>query len=180
MALNKRERILLNITITAIVLGANYLLIAPLVGKWKTFGGTLSTRRHELAAMTATIQREPEWHQQYDQLRQNLNKQSVSFEQTSDVLKKINEVGASSGILIQQIRPIGQPVEKDVYRELPVQCTFESTTESLVKFLYGLQTSSGFVSVEELRITPRADNNSILRCDIQIRALAAKAEATTS
>jgi Tfp pilus assembly protein PilO len=179
MALNKRERTLLTITIAAIVLGANYLLVAPLAGKWRAFGGTLTTRRHELEAINATIQREPEWRQQLDHLRENMGKQPVRFDQTSDVLKKIDDVGSTSGILIQS-KQAKQPVEKDVYRELPVQCSFESTTESLVKFLYGLQTSSGFVSVEEIRITPRADNPSILRCDIQIRALAAKQGAPTS
>ena len=179
MALNKRERILLNITITAVVLGANYLLITPLVGKWRASGVTLGARRHELASMTTTIQHEPEWHQQYDQLRKNLSNQSVRFEQMSDVLKKIDELKDSSGILMQQALP-GNAVDKDVYRELPVRCTFESTTESLVKFLYGLQTGSGFVSVEELKITPRADKPSILRCDIQIRALSGKGETPTS
>jgi len=180
MALKRRERILLNATITAIVLGLNYLLIAPLAEKWKTLGDALRVRRHQLEGMKATIQHEPEWRQQYDQLRHSFTKQSVRFEQTSDVLKKINEVGAAAGIHFQNTQPGEKPVERDVYRELPVQCTFESTTESLVKFLYGLQTGSGLMSVEELRITPRADNNSILRCNIQIRALAAKAEASTS
>jgi Tfp pilus assembly protein PilO len=179
LALNKRERTLLTITITAIVLGANYLLVAPLAGKWKSFGSTLATRRRELESRTETIKREPDWRQQLDQLRHNISEKSAQFEQTSDVLKKIDEVGGASGILIQSRRPM-QAVDRDVYRELPVQCTFESTTESLVKFLYGLQSGAGLVSVEELRITPRADNPSILRCDIQIRALASQAEAPKS
>jgi Tfp pilus assembly protein PilO len=176
MALNKRERTLLTITVSAVVLGANYLLVSPLAGKWKSFGGTLTTRRRELQAIKDTIQREPEWRQEYDHLRENVTQKTAGFGATSDVLKKIDDVGGTAGILIQSKKPM-QPVEREVYRELPVQCTFESSTESLVKFLFGLQTSSGFVSVEELRITPRADNPSILRCDIQIRALAAKAEA---
>ena len=179
MALNKRERTLLTITVSAIVLGANYLLIVPLAAKWKAFGGNLETRRREREAIKETIEREPAWQQEYAHLRQNLSQKTAGFEQTSDVLKKIDEVGATSGISIQSKSPM-QPVERDVYRELPVKCAFESTTESLVKFLHGLQTSSGFVSVEELRITPRADNPSILRCDIQIRALAGKEGAPTS
>jgi Tfp pilus assembly protein PilO len=179
MPLNKRERTLLTVTVTAIVLGVNYVLVVPLAGKWKSFGGILATRRRELDSRTETIKRSPEWRKQYDELRHNISEKSARFDQTSDVLKKIDEVGGASGILIQSRRPM-QPVDRDVYRELPVQCSFESSTESLVKFLYGLQTGAGLVSVEELRITPRADNPSILRCDIQIRALASKAEAPTS
>jgi hypothetical protein len=40
--------------------------------------------------------------------------------------------------------------------------------------LFALQTAAGFVSVEQLQITPRTENQGILRCDIQVRALAAK------
>ena len=162
------------------MLGANYLLVAPLAAKWKLFGSTLATRRRELESHTETIKREPEWRQQLDQLRHNISEKSAQFEQTSDVLKKIDEVGDASGIPPFQSRNPGPTVDRGVYRELPVKCTFESTTESLVKFLYGLQSGAGLVSVEELRITPRADNPSILRCDIQIRALASQAGAPTS
>ena len=65
-------------------------------------------------------------------------------------------------------------VEKDVYRELPVQCTFEATIDSLVKFLHGIQSGAGFMSVEQLQVAGRPDNPSILRCDIHVRALASK------
>jgi Tfp pilus assembly protein PilO len=174
MALNKRERTLLIATIAAAVVAGNYLAIAPLLRSWQSIGRKLITQRRELEGVKATIAHEPEWQQQYTALGHSL-KQSESFEQTSDVLKKIEEVGATSGILIQSRRPM-RAEDKDVYRELPVQCTFESTAESLVKFLYGLQTASGFMRVESLNVTAKPDNPSILRCDIQIRALAAKSE----
>ena len=43
-----------------------------------------------------------------------------------------------------------------------------------MRFLFELQTAAGFMSVEQLQVTPRTENQSILRCDIQVRALAAK------
>jgi hypothetical protein len=43
-----------------------------------------------------------------------------------------------------------------------------------VKFLYGVQTAAGFMTVETLAVASKADNSNILRCDIQVRALAAK------
>jgi len=64
------------------------------------------------------------------------------FAQPSDVLKKLEEVGAAAGILISSRQPL-LAVDKDNYRELPVKCRFEATTESLVKFLYGLQRVPG-------------------------------------
>ena len=102
-----------------------------------------------------------------------MSKQPVQFEMTSDVLKKISEIGQTTGVVIQSQRPMPAE-EKDSYRVLPVQCTFEASTEALVKFLHGLQFEAGFMSVEQLQVAGRPDNPSILRCDIHVRALASK------
>jgi Tfp pilus assembly protein PilO len=173
MALNKRERLLVAVTATFIVLGGNYLLLSPLAKKWGDLRVKTGTAHHELDSIVATLQRAPGWQKEYDQLRQSVGEKSEKFQETSDVLKKLEEEGASSGILIKERRAM--PAEdKGVYRELPVVCRFESTIESLVKFLYGLQTGSGFISVQELQVTGQPDNASILRCDIKIQVLAGK------
>src|SRR5437667_12097350 len=137
MALNKRERNLLIVTITAIVLGLNYLLVAPLFGKWQSLRGQLTTKRRELEGMQATVARAPEWRQAYERLGHDL-KSSVTFDAPSDVLKKIEEVGGSAGILIRDRRMLPTEV-KDGDREVPVQCRFEPTTQWPVKFLVGIQ-----------------------------------------
>lgn len=173
MALNKRERNLVFATTVLVVVGVNYLLVAPLWRKWQASRRELATQRREVAGMRDQIARQPQRQKEYDTLRASLGQGQERFTQTSEVLKKLEEVGAGAGILINARRPMA-PVDKGVYRELPVQCSFEANTESLVKFLYGLQTGSGFINVEQLQIFPRADNPDILRCDIQIRALATK------
>lgn len=178
MALNKRERSLLIMTITVIVVVANYLPIAPLMRHWESLTSELGNKRRELEGMNAYVHRRDEWQQQYDELRKGVN-QAGRFESTSDVMKKIEEVGTAAGVLITSRRPMAE-VDKVVYRELPVQCTFEATTDSLVKFLHSLQTESGFVRVDQLGVSPKPENQSILRCDIQVRALSGKSEASAS
>lgn len=173
MALNKRERLLLGTTVTLTVLGVNYLLLIPLTRNWTSLRSQLASSRRELEAMKATIQLAPEWQKKYTELGENLGR-SAQFQQSSEVLRKLEDVGTASGIQLKDRRPL-PAVEKDVYRELPFLCNFESTTETLVKFLYGLQTGSGFMNVEEIQVTPQADNPSILRCSIRIQALAGKA-----
>lgn len=172
--MNKRERNLLVATITLVVVGVNYVLASYLIGKWQPLTGQLLTKQRELEGMQATVARKSEWQTSYDDLKRNL-KQSQAFESASDVLKKIEDVGKTSGVLMQTRRMLREE-PKDVYRELPVQCTFESTIESLVKFLYGIQTAAGFMTVDNLSVTAKADNSSILRCDIQVRALASAGE----
>jgi len=173
MALNKRERTLLAVTVTFVVLGGSYLLLSPLAKKYGDLRLKTVAAQQNLETIKATLARAPGWQEEYNKLRQSLGEKTERFQQTSDVLKKLEEEGASSGILIKERRAM--PAEdKGVYRELPVVCRFESTIESLVKFLYGLQTSAGFISVQELQVTGQPDNPSILRCDIKIQVLAGK------
>lgn len=175
MALNKRERILLVTTIALLVGGISYLLILPLTKAWTSLRRQIIVQRGDLQLIRTTIAHAPGWRQQYDALRGSLGNASERFSSPTDVLKKVQEVGSRAGVAIINSSEL-RSVEKDVYRELPVKCTFEATTESLVKFLYVLQTGAGSMSVELLQIAPRPDSSCILRCDIQIRALSGKME----
>jgi len=173
MALNRRERTLLIVTASVLVVGANYFLLLPLKRTWSATGRDLATARRELDAVHATLERAPQWTVEYGQLRASLGERSEKFTTSADVLRRIEEVSKTAGVVISSRRPL-RDEDRGVYRELPVSCTIEATTESLVRFLYALQTGSGFMNVEQLQVTGRADNPAVLRCDIQIRALTGK------
>lgn len=173
MKITKRERGLLTITVTVIALGINYILVIPLLHSRRDTVAQLKTQRQELIVMEETIKRVPEWQKQYDELRQGLGQKTERFQQGSDVEKKIVEVATSSGVQLTQRRSMTVE-DKGVYRVFPVQCAVEATTDSLVHFLFALQTGAGFMSVEQLQVAPKPENPSILRCDIQVRALTSK------
>jgi Tfp pilus assembly protein PilO len=179
MKITKRERGLLGITVTVIAVGINYLLVIPMVRSWRETGDKFAAQQRELGVIQATIQHEEQWRKEYDQLKRSLGEHTESFQETSDVLKKIEEVATGSGVQITSRRTLLEE-DKGVYRVLPVQCAVEATTDSLVKFLFALQTGAGFMSVEQLQVSPRPDNTGVLRCDIQVRALAAKQGAVHS
>jgi Tfp pilus assembly protein PilO len=178
MAINKRERTLLISTIALVVVGVNYFVVSFLVSKWQPLTNDLANKRRELEAEQTTVAHQKEWQTSYNELKHNL-KQSQAFETSNDVLKKIQEVGKISGILMQSSRSL-RDEPKELYRELPVQCTFEADWPALVKFLYGVQSAAGFMTVENLSVTAKADSSNILRCDIQVRALASAGEKAKS
>ena len=134
MPISKRERQLLGITITVVVVGLNVLLYSQLRGPWQKLNADLITKRRELVMVQKTIKTlAPEWRQNYKKMGQDL-KQSERFESATDVIKKVDEVGGAAGILTQSKRPMKEE-EHDVYHEWAVQYYFEATTEPLVKFL---------------------------------------------
>lgn len=173
MKITKRERGLFAITITVVLIIINYMIVIPLVHGWHDTGASLKTQQQQLAVIEATIQHEPQWHTQYDELRQSLGQRTESFQKVSDVEKKILEVATAAGVQLTSKTSMAEE-DRGVYRVLPERCSVEATTGSLVKFLFALQTGAGFMSVEQLQVSPRPENPGILRCDIQVRALAAK------
>jgi Tfp pilus assembly protein PilO len=173
MAMTKRERNLLVTTVTVVILIVNVFVVRPLWQKWQVAGEQVKTQQRELDLMEATIAHEKQWQTQYDELKQSLGQRAESFQQSSDVGKKILDVAKTSGVQISSSRPMAEE-DKGVYRVFPEQLAVEATTDSLVRFLFELQTAAGFMSVEQLQVAPRTENQSILRCDIQVRALAAK------
>jgi len=179
MKITKRERGILVVTITAAVLVGSYFLAVPLLRNWRETGIQLKSKQRVLDGMLKTIQHKEGWRKEYDELKKGLGQQTEGFHYTSDVAKKIQEVASSSGVQINATRQMTEE-DKGVYRVLPVQCTVEATTESLVKFLFALQTGAGFMSVEQLTLSPRPENPGILRCEIQVRALSTKPGSTSS
>ncbi len=170
MSLKRSEKNLIAITVGLAVLLGSYLLATSLAGRWQHLRRQVGDRERELAAMKTLIAHKSEWQREVQRLREGLGAPQQRFEQMSDLLKRLDEVSAASGLLIQSRRPL--PVaERAAYRELAVQCSFEANTESLVRFLYALQTGAAFVDVEQLQVAPRPDNPQILRGEIQLRAL---------
>ena len=175
MALKKRERTLLWFTITVIVLGINYIAISRIGGTWGDRSRRLRTRQGELSAIQAMIEQRPTWAARSRELRSNLGQRMDRLQGHSDVLKAIEEIGAQSGILIKNRKMLPE-VPRAFYRELPVQCAFDATLESLVRFLVTLKGAGGFLNVEQLSVGMQPDNSGILRCDIKVRAWASKSE----
>ncbi len=94
MKITKRERGILIFVITMFVLGINYLLIVPLLRNWHDTDLQLKNRARTLDDMRATIQHQDEWSKEYNELKRGLGQQTVQFQYTSDVVKKIQEVAA--------------------------------------------------------------------------------------
>lgn len=169
MTLNPREQMLVGAVAALVVLLATWAGGSALARRWQEQSRKIVSRQRELASMQAAIRNRPQWVARTEALRQGLRRQQ-RFEQMSDLLKQIEDIAKTAGVVISARRPM-PPVEHGGYRELAVQCSFEAGIQSLVQFLFALQTETGLISVEQLQLAPRPDNITILRGEVQLRAL---------
>ena len=59
MAMSKRERLLLVLTLSAVFIVVTLFLVTSLIPKWRAVEGGLYTQRRELASMQDIISRKP-------------------------------------------------------------------------------------------------------------------------
>lgn len=175
MVLNKREQTLLWFVVVTVFVAGNWLLVAPLVDNARKREDEIAVQRGTLERIRRIVEEDgPRWRAEYEQLQSSVGERTSVFSNTSDVLKKVEDVGTECGLTVPVKKSLAA-VERDVYRELPVQCTLEGSLEAMVRFLYTMQTAAGMVSVEQIQIYPvRPSEPSQLKCDLVVVALASK------
>jgi Tfp pilus assembly protein PilO len=169
MTLNRREQTLAAAVAGLVLLLVTYGVGAAMAAHGRETSRKITARQRELASVQAAIRSRPEWLAQTEHLRQGLRRQQ-HFEKEFDLLKQIEDTSKAAGVSISGRREL-LPVDHGNYREMAVQCSFEAGIQSLVQFLFALQTETGLITVEQIQIAPRPDNVSILRGDIQVRAV---------
>jgi Tfp pilus assembly protein PilO len=181
VALNKREQMLLMMVVATVIVVGNWILVVPLIQTARNRETAIAQERAKLERVRRTVEVDgPRWRAEYEQLQDSLGERASVFSTTSDVLKKVEDVGTECGLAVPVKKSLA-PVERDVYRELPVQCTLEGSLEGMVRFLYTLQTASGMVSVDQIQIyPPRPSDPSQLKCDLVVVALASKSRKPSS
>ncbi len=181
MRLNKREQNLLWMVLLLAFGFGNWLLILPLVRSWRDVQSKIGMQQMLRDGMQGVLDRDaPQWRTEYAKLQENLGERASVFVTTADVLKKVEDVGQECGLSVP-VKKTLPVIERDVFRELPVQCTIEGSLEGLVKFLHTLQTASGLITVDQIQIfPPRPQEPALLKCDLVVIALASKKEKPSS
>ena len=118
MALNKREQMLLMMVVATVIVVGNWILVVPLIQTARNRETAIAQERAKLERVRRTVEVDgPRWRAEYEQLQDSLGERASVFSTTSDVLKKVEDVGTECGLAVPVKKSLA-PVERDVYREL--------------------------------------------------------------
>ncbi len=179
MKITKRERGILIITVTAIVLGINYFLVVPLLGSWKETGEQLKTKQRILDGMRATIQQKDGWSKEYDCAQ----KRAWTTDRALQVRLRCREEDPADRNEFGRSGQCDPPTDGRRQRRLSSDAgAVHRRGDHRVACEISFCAANGrrFMSVEQLTLAPRPENPSILRCEVQVRALSAKTGRTNS
>ena len=158
--LTKREQ---GIFIVCVILAFMYVtyqgVIKPLQEKLVGLDADIESEHKRLVKNLKTVQKakalEQEYHQYFDQLKQDGTNEQVM----ASILSEIEQVAGQLNLKISDLKP--KRVRKEVYYNwFSVSLTIDSTLKDMMQFVYILQKQPHFFRVDEFSFEKGAQRNA--------------------
>ena len=153
MKLNQRESRLAVVALVAVLVGLTYWVGEPRYEEWKQNNEEVELLIRRQAAAQRLLDQTPELNDRLAFLREQLPQHPPEADVTSQLLRNLQTFADEHGFLLLRREPEPERPIGDLY-ELAITCTWEGELQSLVHFLYALQSQGAIVDVRQLTITP--------------------------
>ena len=88
-------------------------------------------------------------------------------EEMTSFMKEMEDMANKSSVYLVDIKP-GAVKSQEQLKKYFVTLNCEAQMEQIVDFMYGLENSSRFFTIERYQITPKAKDSSLARCSIAV------------
>lgn len=171
-----REKSLIGLAVTGLVGALFYLrVVSPAMDEMKKLDSKIPYMERQLRAAQRISERCGQINSLITQVQQQLDKREGNFQPRAFLDKLATEVGMNKDQL-KGIKPIGSKIENEVYREERFGVTLKKTSlESLVKYLYQIESSEYLLSVRKLSIDPDKREPNMLNAKFEVSTFTRKA-----
>lgn len=165
--LNKRERIILYLTVGLIILGLGFnLVIEPALAKNKGLNKEINNTRAKLEKYLQLLAQKEEIESKFNKFSASQNNPDFEGNAAVGALSEIENLAKKANIRIIDLRP--QSLEtSDLYKEALIELKTEGTMEDYLKFIYTLESSLSLLKIKrfELNVQP---NSGLLEANISL------------
>jgi hypothetical protein len=145
-----RETALAFVTITVALFGGTFLMARSRFSQWQELRAKQDRLEREIRADRELISRRDEWEAEFAQVRQLLPAQPPDRKMDIFWLTVIDRLAAKHDVKITKIEASDEERLGDVY-ELPIECkTWEASLDSIVRFLFDLQSQGAMLDIRQL------------------------------
>lgn len=162
MNLSSREWMLLGLTCLAVLIGGTFWLGEPMLQQLNERREQRSTLRDREKIAAYLLDQRDEIASRWDAIRSRMPMYPENLDVTSQLLKDLQRSADQFNLALLRVEPDDEENVGDLY-EVSIQCSWEGTLDSLVKFLYKVQEESGMVDTRQLTITPTRSGVRMLK-----------------
>lgn len=170
--LSKREKTILYITVSIIVINLGYsFILRPLLERYKQLNQEVLSKRIMLDKTIRLLGQKDIIEKEFQKLSPLVRLSGSVEEQMAKVLSQIESIATKESITISNMRP--QPVQdKKFYKRFVIEIKCEADINRLFKFFYELESPTSLLKIESLKLNPKATQSSVFEANILISKIA--------
>ncbi len=168
IVLSKREKNIFCLMAAVIlaIFGYNFI-VEPQAGKLNELNKKIMAREAELEKKNRIISRKDSITRQYNSYISYIKQAGSDEEEEAFFFQEVENSAKDSRVYIADIKPAGLK-ESEYYKKYTVEVKVETDMNSLIKFIYGLQSSPNLIRIDGLRLSAKNASGRILRGSLQI------------
>lgn len=156
MKLSERESWLALFAAAVVLFGGAFFLLRPRVYAWREVLSAQATVRAEIADSQALIAERPEWEKRLAAVEALVPRIPAEKNTVVHWLSTMDALAARNNVSIFKRQAGEEKQSGDIY-ELPIECQdWEATLDSVVHFLFELQSEGAMFDVRQVMMKPKA------------------------
>jgi len=169
--LNKREKLILTVTIAVVSLAIVYsFILEPIYRKFANLDLEIKSKQIKLRKNLSLVRERDAIQDEFKQYSQYFKTNRTEEEEMAQALSLIEKIGNDSGVYLSNVKP--QKVQEvGFYKVIIIEIRFQADMNSLSKFVYDLQSSPLLLKVARLDIGSKNENTSLLQGSILINKI---------
>lgn len=166
--LSKKEKIGLSLAFAFLAVAfLDRLLISPIRTKFNALNGQIRVSEKQLGSDMRNINQKKFISEEYEQYLPYVRRSGSDEEEVAKILGEIESLARKSSVYLVDMKP-RKPRDVEFYKEYTVEIEAEGYMESLMGFIYQLNTSSQLLRIETLRLNLTKGGSSVLSASMLV------------
>jgi Tfp pilus assembly protein PilO len=154
LTISRRELVIAEVTIAVALFGATALLARPRIDEWQALRREQKQVRSDIDADREMLASHDRWDAKYNEMKSQLTQHTADERVTVHWLSLMDTLASKHGVKISRRQAGKEERSGDIY-ELPIECrAWEGSLDSVVAFLYELQSQGGTLNIRHLLMKP--------------------------
>lgn len=166
--LSPKEKIGLSIAFGFLALAfLDRLFISPVRARFSALNQQIRISEKQLGSDMRNINQKKFISEEYEQYVPYVRRSGSDEEEVARILGEIESLARKSSVYLVDMKP-RKPREVEFYKEYTVEIEAEGYMESLMGFLYQLNSSTQLLRIETLRLNPTKSESKVLNASMLI------------
>ena len=153
MKISTREMGLAWVTAMVLILAGTYWFGQPKAKVWKDAAKEREALGWRMKEIDHLLSDETNVNRRLDALRKQLPSHPQGKDVTAELLMTLERTAQQHGLILLRREPEKEKSVGDLY-EVAINCTWESSLDGLIHFLYALQIQGAILDIRQLTVTP--------------------------